>query len=225
MTKPVLRVLDTETTSFEGGICEIASVDIVDGQICNPMSDFIKPPEPITVGAMAIHHITNEDVAGAPPIEAVIDRYLGADVYVAHNAKFDRSKLPQITAPWVCTLKLARKLYPEIESHTNQHLRYHFTLDVNVPQGLHAHRALYDCYVTAALLLRLNREAKLTISQMREITARPSLLHSMRFGKHKGKPFEEIAAIDRGYLKWCLANMDLDEDQKFTLQHYLQTGD
>ncbi|MBM7346184.1 hypothetical protein JOE09_005275, partial [Pantoea coffeiphila] len=26
----------------------------------------------------------------------------------------------------------------------------------------------------------------------------------------------------RGYLKWCLANMDLDEDQKFTMQHYLQ---
>lgn len=95
---PVLRIIDTETTILEGGVCEIASVDIVDGQICNPMSDFVKPPEPITVGAMAIHHITNEDVAGAPPIEAVIDRYLGADVYVAHNAKFDRSKLPQIAA-------------------------------------------------------------------------------------------------------------------------------
>lgn len=221
---PILRVLDTETTSLEGGVCEIASVDIVDGQICNPMSDFVKPPEPITVGAMAIHHITNEDVASAPPIEAVIDRYLGADVYVAHNAKFDRSKLPQITAPWICTMKLARKLWPELESHGNQFLRYHLQVNANVPEGLHAHRALYDCYVTAAILISINQHARFTIAQMRDITARPSLLHSMRFGKHKGKPFEEIAAIDRGYLKWCLANMDLDEDQKFTMQHYLQTG-
>lgn len=219
---PVLRVIDTETTSLEGGVCEIASVDIVDGQICNPMSDFIKPPEPISVGAMAIHHITNEDVAGAPPIDAVIDRYLNADVYVAHNAKFDRSKLPQITAPWVCTLKLARKLYPEIESHTNQHLRYHFMLDVNVPEGLHAHRALYDCYVTAALLLRLNREAKLTISQMREIKARPSLLHSMRFGKYKGEPFEEIAVKDQRYIQWGADNLTDDEDLNFTFRHYIR---
>lgn len=222
---PVLRVIDTETTSLEGGVCEIASVDIVDGVICNPMSDFVKPPEPITIGAMAIHHITEADVADAPPIDAVIDRYLGADVYVAHNAKFDRSKLPQITAPWICTMKLARKLWPELESHGNQYLRYHLQVNANVPEGLHAHRALYDCYVTAAILISINQHARFTIAQMREITARPSLLHAMRFGKHKGKSFEEIGATDRGYLKWCLANMELDEDQEFTMRHYLQAGD
>jgi exodeoxyribonuclease X len=171
---------------------------------------------------MAVHHITDAMVADAPPLSDVIDRYLGADVYVAHNAAFDRPKLPQITAPWICTLKLARKLYPELESHSNQYLRYHFMLDVDVPENLHAHRALYDCYVTAALLLRLNRDARLTIAQMRDISARPSLLHTMRFGKHKGKTFEEIAGQDQGYLRWALANMDLDEDQKFTMQHYLE---
>lgn len=218
----VIRVIDTETTSFEGGICELASIDIVAGQLCNPMNDLVKPPEPITVGSMAIHHITNDMVADAQPIDDVIHRYQDADVYVAHNAKFDREKLPQITAPWICTMKLARKLFPELESHSNQYLRYHFMLDVDVPEGLHAHRALYDCYVTAALLLRLNRDARFTIAQMRDISSRPSLLHTMRFGKHKGKTFEEIAARDQGYLRWALTNMDLDEDQKFTMQHYLE---
>ena len=57
---------------------------------------------------------------------------------------------------------------------------------------------------------------------MRDISARPSLLHTMRFGKHKGKTFEEIAGQGQGYLRWALANMDLDEDQKFTMQHYLE---
>ncbi len=93
----IIRVIDTETTSFEGGVCELASIDIVGGKLCNPMSDFVKPSEPITVGAMAVHHITDAMVADAPPLSDVIDRYLGADFYVAHNAAFDRPKLPQIT--------------------------------------------------------------------------------------------------------------------------------
>ncbi|WP_277420200.1 exonuclease domain-containing protein, partial [Serratia marcescens] len=87
------RVIDTETTSFEGGVVEIASVDIVDGVICNPISDLVRPLEPISFEAMAIHHITEEMVADAPLIDDVIDRYLGADIYVAHNAAFDREKL------------------------------------------------------------------------------------------------------------------------------------
>lgn len=218
----VIRVIDTETTSFEGGICELASVDIVEGKICNPMSDFVKPPEPITVGTMAVHHITDAMVADAPPIGDVIDRYLDADVYVAHNAAFDRPKLPQIIAPWICTLKLARKLYPELESHSNQYLRYHFMLDFDVPEGLHAHRALYDCYVTAALLLRLNRDARFTIAQMRDISSRPSLLHAMRFGKYKGIPFEEWVLTDFKYRRWCFDNLADDEDIQFTLRHHLQ---
>ncbi|WP_308378271.1 exonuclease domain-containing protein [Serratia marcescens] len=73
------RVIDTETTSFEGGVVEIASVDIVDGVICNPMSDLVRPPEPISFEAMAIHHITEKMVADAPLIDDVIGRYLGAD--------------------------------------------------------------------------------------------------------------------------------------------------
>jgi exodeoxyribonuclease X len=95
----MLRVIDTETTSLEGSVLEIASVDIVDGVICNPMSDFVKPTEAISFEAMAIHHITEDMVADAPLIGEVIGRYLGAQAYVAHNAKFDKSKLPQIDAP------------------------------------------------------------------------------------------------------------------------------
>lgn len=71
----MLRVIDTETTSLEGSVLEIASVDIVDGVICNPMSDFVKPTEAISFEAMAIHHITEDMVADAPMISEVIGRY------------------------------------------------------------------------------------------------------------------------------------------------------
>jgi exodeoxyribonuclease X len=46
-----------------------------------------------------------------------------------------------------------------------------------VPEGLYAHRALYDCYVTAELLMYMGREAQWSIGEMREISNSPSLLH------------------------------------------------
>lgn len=219
----MFRVIDTETTSFEGGVVEIASVDIVDGVICNPMSDLVKPAEKISFEAMAIHHITEDMVANAPIIDDVIGRYLGADVYVAHNAKFDREKLPQIDAPWICTLKLARALLPEHKSHSNQYLRYSLGLEPRVPEGLYAHRALYDCYVTAELLLCMGRQAKWTMGEMRAISSNPSLLHTLRFGKHKGISFAELAKTEPGYLRWLVANSD-DEDVLFTAEHWLRGG-
>ena len=55
----MLRVIDTETCGLQGGIVEIASVDIVDGQITNPMSHLVRPDRPISPQAMAIHRITS----------------------------------------------------------------------------------------------------------------------------------------------------------------------
>lgn len=90
-----------------------------------------------------------------------------------------------------------------------------------MPEGLYAHRALYDCYVTAELLMYMGREAQWTIREMREISASPSLLYRIRFGKHKGKTFEEVSTEDKGYLRWLLGT-DLDEDMEFTVKHWLK---
>lgn len=219
----MLRVIDTETTDFEGSVLEIASVDIVDGVICNPMSDLVKPTEAISFEAMAVHHITEDMVENAPLISEVIGRYLGADAYVAHHAKFDKAKLPQIDAPWICTMKLARSLLPEHPSHANQYLRYSLGLKPELPEGLYAHRALYDCYVTAELLLYMGSLAKWTMGEMRAISNSPSLINAIRFGKHKGLTFAEIAKVDPGYLRWLASTSD-DEDILFTIQHWLSRG-
>ncbi|EHK8991120.1 exodeoxyribonuclease X [Escherichia coli] len=219
----MLRVIDTETTGLDGRIVEIASVDIVNGQICNPMTSLVNPGEPIGFEAMAVHHITEAMVADAPVIGDVIGQFLGADAYVAHNAAFDRSKLPEIAGPWICTMKLARSLYPEHPSHGNQYLRYSLGLDPYVPEGLYAHRALYDCYVTAELLMFMGGQARWTIGQMREITNSPSLLHAIRFGKHKGTTFAELAKSEPGYLRWLAGDSD-DEDILHTIKHVMGGG-
>ncbi len=43
----MLRVIDTETCDLQGGVVEIASVDVVDGKITNPMSHLVRPDRPI----------------------------------------------------------------------------------------------------------------------------------------------------------------------------------
>lgn len=39
----MLRIIDTETCGLQGGIVEIASVDVIDGKIVNPMSHWCAP--------------------------------------------------------------------------------------------------------------------------------------------------------------------------------------
>lgn len=39
----MLRIIDTETCGLQGGIVEIASVDVIDGKIVNPMSHLVRP--------------------------------------------------------------------------------------------------------------------------------------------------------------------------------------
>jgi exodeoxyribonuclease X len=108
----MLRVIDTETCDLQGGIVEVASVDVVNGQIINPVSHLVRPDRPISPQAMAIHRITESMVADKPWIEEVIPHYYGSPWYVAHNASFDRRVLPEMPGEWICTMKLARRLWP-----------------------------------------------------------------------------------------------------------------
>jgi exodeoxyribonuclease X len=131
--------------------------------------------------------------------------------------------LPEMNGAWICTVKLARTLYPDIK-YGNQYLRYALNLDVQLPQdtALYPHRALYDCYVTAALLQRIVQDSGWTPEQMLEITEQPVLLKKFKFGKYRGQSIEQVALDDPGYLRWMLKNIDdLSPDMKHTLKYYL----
>ncbi|WP_435953191.1 exodeoxyribonuclease X [Dryocola sp. BD626] len=218
----MLRIIDTETCGLQGGVVEVASVDIENGRIVNPMSDLVRPDRPISHQAMAIHRITEEMVADKPWIEEVIPRYHGSPYYVAHNASFDSRMLPDMPGEWICTVKLARRLWPGIK-YSNMALYKSLKLQVETPADLHHHRALFDCYITAALLIRIMDESGWTPEQMVTITGRPALVSTMMFGKYRGKKIEEIAQDDPGYLRWMLNNIkELTPDLRMTLKHYLE---
>lgn len=217
----MLRVIDTETCGLQGGIVEVASVDVINGEIVNPMTDLISPDRPISRQAMAIHRITEAMVAGKPPIEEAIGRYHGSPYYVAHNASFDRRMLPEMHGEWICTMTLARDLWPGIK-YGNQALRETLQLDVTPPSDLHAHRALYDCYVTASLLIRIMSYSGWDAAEMvRRMQVRGSSL-TFPFGKYRGKKIDDVALRDPGYLKWVLKNIpSLKPDLRRTIERAL----
>lgn len=72
----MLWIIDTETCGLQGEIVEIASVEVIDGNIVNSMSHLILCQ--ITPQAMAIHHITEAMIADKLWIEDVIPLYYGS---------------------------------------------------------------------------------------------------------------------------------------------------
>jgi exodeoxyribonuclease X len=217
----MFRLIDLETTGFEPDedeIVEIASVDVSEaGVISNPMEDLVNPGFPIPPESSAVHHLIDEDVATAGKLSEVLPHYVDpALIYVAHNAKFEKSFLTDLPeVHWLCTYKAAARVWPEAPSHSNQVLRY--WLKLNVPRDIGmAHRALPDCYVTAELLSRLLEKASL--DDMLRWTNMPVLKRKCAFGKHVGTDWAEVP---KDYLQWIVRNGTFDEDTMYTAKVHL----
>ena len=59
------------------------------------------------------------------------------------------------------------------------------------------------------------------LDAMMKMTAKEYILiKTMRVGKYRGKSFEEVADIDRGYLDW-MVKADFTEDIKYTCKVWL----
>lgn len=234
----IFGVVDCETTGLDpekDRIVELAIVgcSIVDG-IGIGWSNLFDPGIPIPAAASAVHHIVDEDVRGHGRFDQFLKLENGNlngphfEVYAAHSAEFDESFL-KFGKPMVCTMRLAQKLWPDLESYSNQFLRYHLNLHPPVERGAAMHRALPDALVTASLLVRELHEV-LKISQSDDIPPtveslikwinKPMLLVTVRFGKHKGAKWSDVP---KDYLGWILRSMtDADRDVVYTAKHYLK---
>ncbi len=119
-------------------------------------------------------------------------------------------------------MKLARRLWLGIK-YSNMALYKTRKLNVQTPPGLHHHRALYDCYITAALLIDIMNTSGWTAEQMADITGRPSLMTTFTFGKYRGKAVSDVAERDPGYLRWLFNNLgSMSPELRLTLKHYLE---
>lgn len=222
-------VIDTETTGLNpqtDRVVEVATVLIVGGRIVSAFTSYVNPQRDISSGSSAIHGLVTADVSDSQTLEELLPRLNAlvseADVIVAHNAPFDKSMLPGLIArPWLDTLPLARKLFPDAENHRNGTLRYVLNLHCPEANGMPSHRALSDAYVTARLLLRLLQDLPpetLALDLIKELSRPQPHTGVLRFGKHKGMMWSEVP---KAYLTWLDKSSSCDEDVKFSARYWL----
>ena len=122
----------------------------------------VNPGQPIPPVVDRLTGITDALVRDAPPFERVADEVLGAltgTVFVAHNVRFDwsflaaelhRSRALLLAGPRLCTVRLARRLLPPLESRNLDALAHYFGFEI-----AGRHRAGPDALAAARILERL----------------------------------------------------------------------
>jgi DNA polymerase-3 subunit epsilon len=164
-------VVDVETTGgrvLHGDrITEIAAVVVRRGEIVDVFEALVNPQRSIPPWITRLTNISWGMVKDAPPFAALSRKVLdvlGGHVFVAHNARFDWSfvnaELERATGrtldgPRLCTVKLARKLLPQLRRRSLDYVAMHYGVEI---QG--RHRAAGDAIATARVLVRLLEEAR-----------------------------------------------------------------
>lgn len=158
-------VVDFETTgtSPRSGhrVTEVGAVRVVGGRVTERWSSLVNPERPIPGMITALTGISHEMVKDAPRFREVagqVSSALEGAIFVAHNAAFDWRFLShemllatgtQPAGRQLCTVRLARKLLPELPSRGLDALALYFGLDIES-----RHRALDDAVATAHVLIR-----------------------------------------------------------------------
>jgi exodeoxyribonuclease X len=189
-------------------------------------TSLVKPPIAIPAETSAIHHITDADVATAPPWEQesqVLAHLVQPEgvIAVAHNANFEREMLAKagITPHrWLCTYKAAVRVWPDCPSHSNECLRYFLGFGTGRREHQMPHSASHDVQVTADLLQELLRLGT-PIADMLQWTLEPALLPRCPIGDWRGHTWDEV---EEGFLQWILRKITDREDVRFCAQKELE---
>jgi len=166
--RPIV-MLDFETTGLspEAGdrITEVAALRIAGGRVVDRFVSLVNCGVRIPPFIVQYTGITQDMVDNAPPADEIVPRlidFIGADPLAAHNASFDEKFLKAEGAmlgrdcrhsDLVCSLKLARRVFPGQDSYKLGLL----TRALGIRFNGRAHRAEADAEVAAELLLHIGR--------------------------------------------------------------------
>jgi exodeoxyribonuclease X len=213
---------DVETTGADRSkdrVVELAWIEIDENlQVLDRQYSLIDPQMPISATASGIHGITAADVAEAPTIEQFFSLVLSPDhfahsevVLIAHNAPFDRGFLQRYIPIGIelCTLRLARRVFPEAENHKLQTLMYQLGLS----RGK-SHSAEGDVDTCLDLLRKICERTGKSLQELLNEAMEPIWVEVQPFGKHKGTKLRDLPA---GYIAWLLKLDNLDADLRWSL--------
>lgn len=223
-------ILDTETHTLNGLPIEIAyaPIQISTGKLSldrEQMFDqlYSVGDEKISFAAMAVHHILEEDITDQPnfgtftlPDETIyiVGHNIDYDIRAIQTCGVNTSHIKAI-----CTLALARLVWPEAEAHNISALIYMISKGSAKAREMlkGAHRADADIILTANILMHIIY--KLNIQNMEELFAASEdarIPRSINFGKHRGS---KIADLPSDYVTWLLRQEDLDPYLKKALEN------
>jgi len=159
-------VVDVETTGMHAAgadrVTDVAVVLVQGTQRELVFESLVNPGVPIPPRIAEMTGISDALVARAPGFHQVADQLLAAlsgRVFVAHNVRFDwgfvtaelrRARDLALGGERLCTVRLAHRLVPNLESRSLDSLMNHFSIENQA-----RHRAAGDALATAELLLRL----------------------------------------------------------------------
>ncbi len=155
---------DVETTGLDamtGKVVEFGAVRFDRSGRLEEYAQLVNPGCPIPPAALAVHGITDEEVAASPPVREALPgviEFFGDSVLLAHNAPFDigffdaafaDAGLEPPVNPILCTVELARAAFPRLRDHKLTTL----VRDLHIPEGEH-HRALADAVYSSEVFKR-----------------------------------------------------------------------
>jgi DNA polymerase-3 subunit epsilon len=164
---PIYAIIDIETTggvAAQDRIIEIAIV-LHDGtKIIDTFESLIFPERTISAQITKITTITNEMVENAPKFQEVAKKIVEMTentIFVAHNATFDYNFIVQefkrlgytYEKEVLCTVKLSRRAFPHLGSHSLGNLIQHFNIIVK-----DRHRAMADVMATIHVFERILKQ-------------------------------------------------------------------
>ncbi|GAB4229834.1 MAG: DUF3820 family protein [Chlamydiales bacterium] len=217
---------DTETTGINADnhfIIEIAAYDPANDA---SFVEFVNPGIPIPPEVTAIHHITDDMVADAPPFSEIGKKFVsfceGDVILIAHNndafdihflrKEFERNEIEMPSWRFLDTLKWARRYRPDLPRHSLQFLREIYGIPAN-----NAHRALDDVIVLHRVFSQMVDD--LSIEDAYQLLNTKRTLVSMPFGKYQGTPLKEVP---KDYLSWLKESGAFDKPSNQELKEAIE---
>lgn len=212
-------VFDIETTGFDSSydeVIEIGAIKVHNNKIVSKFNSLIRTQNEIDEYITELTGITNEMVKDAPTIEKILPEfmnYIGNDILIGHNVNFDinfiydnlyRNKFNVLTNDFVDTMRIARKLLPELPHHRLIDLANYFEIDAT-----NNHRSLKDCEITMNVYEQLKKVVLQKYDNLEEF--------KNAFKKHKkGTPLRAKDIISM--------NTEFDVDNLFYDKYVAITG-
>lgn len=220
-------IADTETNALHGYPIEIAYVRCLfeNGQLLidqgNVFNGYFSCPDPISLDAMAVHNILPDDIEHKP-LYSTFNVPDDVTHIIGHNIDYDIHALqkcqPSLNVKGICTLALARMVWPELPSHKLGVLYYHVMNNWQEARKhlRNAHTAKADIYFTGVVLRAiLEKTAVKDMNSLWLLSEQARIPKIIPFGKHRGTAIKDLPA---DYVSWLLKQPEVDPYLRKTLE-------